>query len=453
LALSRRAFLQGTAAVGGLAALGPTVGGVGLPKPLPLPGLPQPTNAPIDTIVVVMMENRSFDHYLGWLPGGTQTATYLDSAGQPHTTRLWAPDYKGCGHTDPGHGWDAGRVQLGGEARDGSGFIKTGSGNDDFALGYYGPNDIPVWAALTRQATIFNQYYCALLGSTYPNREYQHAATSGGRTSNDFPTNPIAGFGDETIWDRCTAKGVSWAYYYSNLPVIGLYGARLAVTNVDKIRHISAYYADALAGRLPQVCFVDPFFTVEGLANDDHPFADIRLGQQFLSDVICAFTHSPQWERGAMFVNYDEWGGFFDTAVPQPAPDDDRKSAVLDQDFSQRGFRTPASVISPFARRGTIASQTYDHTSILRFIEWRYGLGTLTRRDATARNIGEVLDFTSPNYEREVVPAYVAPLDARVVCALGGGFESDLAKLQTTGLTDALGLRTDWRFEDSYRSF
>ena len=453
MAFSRRDFLRGSAALGGLAALGPRAAGVNLPVPAPVGGLGLPANAPIDTIVVVMMENRSFDHYLGWLPGGSQSATYLDDAGQPHATSHWAPDYQGCGHPDPGHGWNSGRVQLGGEARDGSGFVKSGSGNDDYALGYYQAEDVPVWAALTQQATIFNQYYCSLLASTYPNREYQHAATSGGRTSNAFPSDPIAGFGDETIWDRCNTRGVSWAYYYSNLPVIGLYGARLAVLHSDKVRHISNYYADALAGRLPQVCFVDPFFTAEGLANDDHPFADIRLGQQFLSGVIRAFTESPQWARGAMFINYDEWGGFYDTAVPPPAPDDDRKSAVLAQDYSQRGFRTPASVISPFAPRGSIGSQVYDHTSILRFIEWRYGLGTLTRRDATARNIGEVLDFTRPNYEREVVPAYVAPPEARVVCGAGGAADSDLVMLQTTGLTDALGLRTDWKFADSYRTF
>jgi phospholipase C len=345
-------------------------------------------------------------------------------------------------------------VQLGGDARDASGFIKDGSGNDDFALGYYQPADIPVWAALAENATTFDNYYCSLLASTYPNREYQHAATSGGRTDNSFPTDPIDGFGDDTIWDRCNAKGVSWAYYYSNLPVIGLYGARLAVANADKIRHVSAYYTDALAGRLPQVCFVDPFFVApEGLANDDHPFADIRLGQQFLSDVIRSFTESPQWESGALFVNYDEWGGFFDTKVPPRATDDDRKTSVLNTDYSQLGFRTPATVVSPYAPRGAIASGVYDHTSILKFIEWRFGLDHLTLRDATANNIGEVLNVAAPNFEREVVPAYTAPPEARVACPVEEGFESDLMLLQTSGLTDGLGLRTDWRFQDSYRSF
>jgi phospholipase C len=446
--LSRREFLLGSAAAGGLAALGtgPARAGIGSSR-----------NAPIDHVVVVMMENRSFDHLLGWLPGsnGNQAGlTYVDSQGGEHHTAHWAPDYKGCGHLDPGHGWDAGRVQLGPE-RKADGFIRDGSGNDDFALGYYTADDVPVWAALTEQATVFDNYFCALLGPTYPNREYQHAATSGGRTSNDFPANPVVGFQDRTIWDACNDAGISWAYYYSNLPVIGLYGARLAVAHADKVRHISAYYADAALGRLPQVAFVDPFFVApEGLANDDHPHADIRLGQQFLSDVIGAFQESPNFARGALFVNYDEWGGFYDTVVPGRAPADDRSSRDPATDFSQRGFRTPATVVSPYARRGAVASGTYDHTSILKFVEWRFGIPPLTRRDATARNIGEVLDFGQrPNLD-PVVPAYVAPPDARVPCPPGEGFEgSDLMAIETSGLAAALGLRTDWAFADSYRSF
>ena len=447
----RRDLLKASAAAATLTAVaGPSA----LAKPKG--GLGNPKQAPIDTIVVVMMENRSYDHFLGWLPGGRQAGvTYLDSAGAPHTTKHWAPDYKGCGFADPGHGWNAGRVQLGGEARDASGFIKDGSGNDDFALGYYTADDLPVWKALTEQATVFSGYHCALLGPTYPNREYMHAATSGGRTTNDFPSNPILGFQDTTIWERCEAAGVSWAYYYSNLPVIGLYGERHAIRHIDKIRHVSAFYADAALGRLPQVCFVDPFFVApEGLANDDHPHADVRLGQHFLADVIGAFQESPQFARGALFVNYDEWGGFYDTVVPGRAPDDDRASADLATDFSQRGFRTPATVVSPYAQRGAIATGVYDHTSILRFIEWRYGMAPLTRRDATAANIGEVLDFRmKPNLD-PVVPAYVSPPDARIPCAAEEGFEgSDLMAIQTSGLADALGLRTDYAFADSYRSF
>ena len=453
--LSRRDFLLGAAATGGLAAAGVGTAASAIDLGLGL----SPQNATIDTIVVVMMENRSFDHFLGWLPGaaGTQQATYLDAdiedGGQPHDTRPWAPDYKGCGIDDPNHGRAAGRRQLGGEARDGSGFRKDNI--DDYCLGYYGPADIPVWASIANQATVFDHYFCSVLGPTYPNRWYMHAATSGGRTSNDFPTDdPMAGFRETTIWDRCNAAGVSWAYYYSNLPFVGLYGADFVLPNLANIRHVSSFYADAEAGRLPNVCFVDPFFTVEGLANDDHPHADIRLGQQFLAGIVRSFADSRHWQSGALFINYDEWGGFFDTVVPGRAKDDDRKSDVLADDFSQLGFRTPATVISPYAKRGAIAKHTYDHTSILKFIEWRFGMAPLTKRDASARNIGEVLDFESPDKSDLEIDLYIAPPDARIPCAADETFEPiDLVAIRDQGIAEAVGLRTDYRFEDSYRSF
>lgn len=449
--LSRRTLLKGVAAAGGLAALGGRAALAEVTNALPTAfALGSNRNAPIDHFVVVMMENRSFDHLLGWVPGAKtkRDCTFVDDEGKTHRTRHWAPDYAGCDFADPDHGWDGGRVQLG--ERDNSGFAK--GDNDEFALGWYDRDDVPVWAGLAENATIFDHYHCSILGPTYPNRHYQHAASCGDRKSNDFAANPIEGHQEKTIWESLDEAGVSWAYYYSNLPFIGLYGQRLAVQRVSNIRHISAYYADCLAGTLPQACFVDPFFTVEGFGNDDHPAGDIRMGQEFLSSVVGAFTESSTFASGALFVNYDEWGGFFDHVVPPAARADDRKSANLAEDFSQRGFRVPATVVSPYARRGTVGHNTYDHASILRLIEWRYGLEPLSKRDATARNIGEVLDFAQkPNLD-PVVPAYTAPADARFGCSgIGSAFSMDLVALRDSGLTDALGLRTDYRIEDSVR--
>ncbi|HYD10458.1 MAG TPA: alkaline phosphatase family protein, partial [Acidimicrobiales bacterium] len=390
-----------------------------------------------------------FDHLLGWLPGANteQHCTFLDDEGNPHETRHWAPDYTGNGYADPDHGWNGGRVQLGGEARDNSGFAK--GRNDDFALGYYQRDDVPVYAAMAEQTTVFDRYHTAALGPTYVNRWYQHAGTAGGRRSNDFAPNPIEGWQERTIWDALDESGVTWAYYFSNLPVIGLYGERLLLRRLTNCRHISAYYADCAAGTLPQVAFVDPFFTVDGVGNDDHPHADLRLGQQFVDGVVSAFTSSSAWASGALFVNYDEWGGFFDHVVPTAARHDDHKSPVLADDSSQRGFRVPAFLASPYARRGVVAHGTYDHTSILRFLEWRYGLRPLSKRSATARNIGEVLDFAAtPNLD-PVAPGYVAPPDAWANVG-ATDLSMDLTAIRDIGLTDALRIRTDWAFEDSF---
>ena len=453
--ISRRDLLKAVVAAGGLAALGNEAKAVEHLLAAPTHGLPLPANSPINTIVVLMMENRSWDHFFSWIKGTSDAehpVAYYDSNGVPHYTQHWGEggmnDYKGCGYSDPGHGWSAGRVQFNDGAIDG--FAKQGSGNDDYALGYYRPKDIPVWSAIAEQTTMFKHYYCSVLGPTYPNRWYMHAATSGGRKSNDFAPNPIEGWPEKTIWDACNEAGVSWAYYYSNLPVIGLYGERMMVRNGAHIRHISSYYADAAAGVLPQVCFVDPFFVADqGLANDDHPHADIRLGQQLIADVVSSFVDGPQWTQGALFINYDEWGGFFDTSVPPTAADD-----LAAQGFDQLGFRTPAAVISPFATGG-LAPHTYDHTSILKFIEWRYGLPSLTARDAAARNIGEVLDLSldPTKVDKPEIPNYTAPADARIPCEAHEVPVSDLLTARDAGVFDAIGLRTDYRFADSFRSF
>jgi phospholipase C len=455
--LTRRELLKGAVAAGGLTALGAGAASALGPRMLAGPGLRDlgsPGAAPIDTVVVVMMENRSFDHFLGWMPGAIhdRTRTYVNGDGQAFTPYHLGKDTRGCGHPDPGHGWSQGRTQLG-PNRDASGFLAPGSGNDEFAVGYYNDDDIPIWKALSEQGTIVDQYFCSVLTSTWPNRWYQHGATSGGRQGNAIPTSPT-GFPDTTIWDRCDAAGVSWAYYYSNLPFIGLYGHRFMVGRAANVRHVSAFYADAATGTLPQVCFVDPFFTTpaEGIGNDDHPLADIRLGQQFLSDVVGAFTRSSQFGRGALFVNYDEWGGFFDTVIPPPAADE--RAA---QGFDQRGFRTPAVVISPRARKGAVSSQlvdgaVYDATSILKFIEWRFDLPPLTMRDADARNIGELLDFTkSP--ELVDIPEYKAPADAYIACAVEDQLPAETSEWESLlelGYFDALGLRTDYKLRDSF---
>ena len=136
-----------------------------------------------------------------------------------------------------------------------------------------------------------------LLGPTQPNRFYLHSAQSGGRKNNDLPPqladeHPewIHGFDWPTIWGACKAAGVSATYYYSNLPQIAFWGER----HLEHARPIAEYYAAAAAGTLPQVSFIDPWFIgPEGLANDDHPHADIRLGQAFISDVVEAFACSP----------------------------------------------------------------------------------------------------------------------------------------------------------------
>ena len=395
-------------------AFAPPIGG------LPLP-LPNPHDAPIDHIVVLMMENRSFDHYFGWLTG-TNQQTYADpDDGDALKQTFHLPSrngevnpYRGCGHPDPDHGFRGGREQRAG------GFLA--GRNDEFAISYYLPEDIELYAKLAAQFTLCDNYFCSLLGPTFPNREYMHSAYAGGLTGNSLPfehpdSQHALGFTWPTIWDLLETAGVPWGHYFVDLPATALWGPRL----LKGTHHIEHFFADALLGTLPNVTFVDPGFTT-GLRTDEHPHSDIRAGQAFVHNVVKALVESPLWPRTALFINYDEWGGFFDHVDPVHVPDD-RASGNDEDDFSQAGFRVPTLLASPYARKGFVDHARYDHTSILRFLEWRFlgapprgprGKGWyLTKRDRFANNIGQTLLAGKPAPEFDTSDPFQAPIESR----------------------------------------
>jgi phospholipase C len=361
-----------------------------------------PTTSGIDHIVVVMMENRSFDHFFGWLPGadGRQAGlSFTDRDGVAHDTHHLT-DFQGCGNNDPDHSFDGGRSALNGGACDG--WLRTGT-NDLFAIGYYEAADLAFHGQAAPQWTAFDRYFAATMAETYPNRIFQHAAqTDRIVNTTDISTLP-------TIWDRLGAAGVSARYYFSDVPLVALWGAKYLPIS----RPIAEFFADAAAGTLPSVSFVEPRFIDEasGSSGDDHPHADIRAGQSFLNTIYTAITTGPAWPNTALVINYDEWGGFFDHVAPEVAPD-----ARPDLGTGLRGFRVPCMLISPRARRSFVAHGTYDHTSVLKMIEWRFSLDPLTPRDAAAANLAEVLDFRSePDLS---APAYVVPPWVGVPCGI-----------------------------------
>jgi phospholipase C len=359
--------------------------------------LPDPNTSPIQHVVVVMMENRSFDHLLGWMTNaaGRQAGlTYTNLAGQAFSTFPLAPDYQGCGHFDPNHSYAGGRVEYNNGLCDG--WLRA-TNNDEFAIGYYVAADLPFLSAAATNWTVCSNYFSSIMAETFPNRIYQHAAQTD-RLENtlDLCTLP-------TIWDRLSDAGLSARYYFSDLPMLALWGTKyLPIT-----RTISSFYADCASGSLPNVCFVEPRFlgAAEGLSEDDHPHSDIRAGEAFLNQVYQAITASPNWSNTVMVINFDEWGGFFEHVPPPTAPIPTADQTAGNQD-GRLGFRVPCIVISPWARRGYVAPERYEHTSILSLIEWRWNLPALTVRDQTAQNLVQTLDFSQTNYFR---PQFAVP--------------------------------------------
>jgi len=177
------------------------------------------------------------------------------------------------------------------------------------------------------------------------------------------------------------------------LPFLALWGRKYL-----PISHpIATFFVNCAAGTLPAVSNVDPRFLGEesGTSGDDHPHADIRNGEVFLDQVYTAVTASPAWSSTLLVFNFDEWGGFFDHVPPPAAPIPPATLAAGDTD-GRRGFRVPALIIAPWARRGAVAHKLFDHTSVLSMIEWRWGLPPLTIRDKTAHNLASALDFEHP---------------------------------------------------------
>jgi phospholipase C len=392
---TRRQFLYSSAATLGSLATGRSLLWA---DPKGKIGLPKPDKSGIKHVVVAMMENRSFDHLLGWLPGadGQQAGlVYTDSAGNSFETYPLAPDFQGCGHPDPDHSYDGARVEYDGGLCDG--WLRAGS-NDVYSIGYYTQEDLPFLGQAAPDWTVCDRYFASILGPTYPNRIYQHSAVTD-RLDDTISLSTLP-----TIWDRVAAAGLRGRYYFSDIPFIGLWGSRYASIT----RPYDQFLQDCASGDLPEVSFVDPPFYSEdaGTSSDDHPHGDIRAGESWLYQTYRAVTTGSDWKHTVLVINFDEWGGFFDHVPPQEAPD-------VDPAFAMRGFRVPCLIVSPFSRPGAIAHGVYDHTSILKMIEWRWGLPPLSARDAAANNLAEALDF---NFVRHSAPDYAVPSFNSVEC-------------------------------------
>ena len=408
--LSRRAFLGRSAALGGAVALSrlgwPAPGAwAGKPKPVRPPGsLPHPklpvgteTLPKIDHIVVVMMENHSYDNYLGMLGrgdgfeldrGGHPTAANPDDDGNlvrafrmPSTCQL---------ERAPGQNWNASHIQYDDGRNDG--FVRA---SGPVSMGYWTKDDLPFYYGLARTFPLCDRWFSSCLGQTYPNRRFLLAGTAHGLVSTDVSKILAPSPPNGLILDQLNAHGISWRNYFSDLPQVGLYRAPID-NNRGNLVNIDQFYADAAAGKLPAVSLVDPLFDKDESEEND---ANIQLGEAFTSRVVNAVMHGPAWSKSLLIWLYDEHGGYYDH-VPPPAaikPDDIPPDIQSPPDqpggYDRYGFRVPAVVVSPYARRDYVSHVVHDHTSVLKLIETKWNLPALTFRDANADSLLDSVDF------------------------------------------------------------
>ncbi len=375
---------------------------------------PDLSKAPIDTIVVLMMENRSYDHLLGHLKafgqpdaeGAPDDASNVDGKGKS-VAWFHFDDY--C-FDDTTHQWNQVHAQFNGGKMDGFCTANGGSSLDPDghrAMGYYTDADIPFFYQLASTYAIGDRFFCDALGATDMNRLFLYAGSAFGRTYNAI-------FGDphRSIMDLLDEAKVEWKVYNESVPGLGILVDGYT-SHLDRFVPLADFAKDAAAGKLPQVVFVDPDLLeqAQGGCDDFHPPGNVQLGEKFVFDVVDAVQKSPQWAHTALFVTFDEHGGQFDHVPPPKAcvPDDsafDGKKGDLEVPFDNYGVRVPFIVVSPYARKHFVSHKRLSNASILRFIEARFGMPALSKRDANSHVPAEFFDFAKPEFATP--PAFAA---------------------------------------------
>ena len=343
-------------------------------------------DAGITNLVILCMENRSYDHYLGARAleglGGDGLSAGLSNPRQDGTLVEPFRETIAC-IPDPPHSWGSSHTQVNGGACDN--FLREyerlyGAGLPAHCMGYFTREDLPFSWALADAYAISDRWFSSILGPTWPNRMYLHSGQSGGLQVNELPTN--GGIDWPSIHKQLTDAGIDWGYYFQDLPFVPLYKDAPVQGRVHRVNN--DFWKDAQNGELPTVTWLEPNFDL----NDDHPPHHHRLGQLFMSTVYAALAQGPQWNHCMLVILYDEHGGYYDHVAPPTA--DDARSA---EGFGQLGVRIPAFVAGPYVKEGYVSSVVRDHCSVLSHITQSFGLEPLTERVAWSPDLSDFIDL------------------------------------------------------------
>ena len=396
----------------------------------PFPGRPEGTDTlpQIDHILVLMMENHTYDNYLGMLGRGRGEQPRgdgftLGSDGRPTAANPY-PDGK-VQHAfrmpttcqlsgKPSQVWEQAHTQFNNGRNDG--FVKSDSG--PVAMGYWTGEDLPWAYSLAATFPVADRWFAPVFGQTQPNRRYLLAATSVGMVDDVLPENLVPA-PEGTIFDRLDAHQIPWRNYYSSFPPTSYLFPGNAVEGHASVVPIAQFFADAKTGQLPGFAIIDPDF---GHSSEENP-QNIVHGEVFAASVVQAVMDSPAWPQTLLVWTFDEGGGYYDHVPPPPAiPPDDIPPLQLPwyDGFARHGFRVPAVVISPWSRANHVTSVVHDHTSILAMVERKWNLPAMTHRDAAAADLSDFLDLGKPAFAEP--PSLATPLagPAQLACEKSG---------------------------------
>lgn len=404
--------------------------------------------ATIEHVVVLMLENRSFDHMLGYLypwsntfegvDGGPPFFNYADPF-KPQAPKYYVNSHARSGdlNRDAGHGFFDVFQQVYGvydwfgpkpDPPVNGGFVHNyevkNPGGGSRIMNCFKPATLPILNRLAQEFAVCDHWFSSMPGPTWPNRLFAHTGASDGRVDNEYRF-----YHDETIYNRLNDAGKTWSFFLQGWITQAMALTRLYSFKKWAFRRLSSFEHLAEVGNLPNYSFIEPrFYRFEGFRapTDQHPPHDVHRGEQLIADVYKMVRNSPLWEKSMLIITYDEHGGTVDHVHPGPAPKPGATSQNPPFEFDRYGVRVPAVVVSPYIAPNTKVNTVLDHTSILASVRKLFGdFAPLTGRDAAATPVHEAaLNLDQPRND--------APLDIRDVIAI----EEKVSALESMAVTE-----------------
>jgi phospholipase C len=409
------------------------------PDSLPFPHLPAgtPSMHEIRHIVVLMMENHSFDNVLGMLPYEVPGRADVDGLTR-RRGRIVNFNSDAAGHRIyaahastpcqlprvPSQSWNASHESYDNGRNDG--FVRA---SGPIAMRFWDKRDLPFTYSLAQHFPVGERFFCSVLAQTYPNRRFFFTGTASGTIATDNTTFQVPA-ANGTLFDRLDAHGIDYRIYYQNVP------SWLILPNVlrnaqqqSHMFHFDQFALDAAAGRLPAFTFIDPDYNT---TSEENP-QNMQVGERFISFVARVLMEATTWTHTALFITYDEHGGYYDHVPPPRAIKPDSIPPMLAPgdapgSYDRYGFRVPLIVVSPWAKQGYVSRVTQDLTSLTAFIERKWNLPAMTFRDANAHPMTDYFDFSGRPPSARPPRLHSAPAVGPCPPGTGPGAASDVAR-------------------------